>query len=257
MASALIGHTGFVGGNLKSQLRFDHFYNSQDIETIAGKSFDLVVSAGAPAVKWLANQKPAEDKAAIDRLRGALELVRAKHFVLISTVDVYPTPIDVDERTPIDTAKLQPYGLHRLELERWIASRYSSHTIVRLPALFGPGLKKNVIYDFLHDNRLDLVHQDGVFQFYPLARIGHDVETARKAGLGTVNFAVEPIAVREIARVVRGGEFSNTLPAPAPRYDFKTVHGRSFGASGPYLHGRDVVLAELRAFTAGAKAGAS
>ena len=52
MSSAIIGNTGFVGSNLIRQRHFDAFYNSKNIET---KSFDLVICAGVPAVKWLAN----------------------------------------------------------------------------------------------------------------------------------------------------------------------------------------------------------
>ena len=98
MARALIGHTGFVGGNLLRQGRYGDLYNSTNIGDIAGKSFELVVSAGCKAAKWIANQEPAADRAGIESLMRALERVRAERFVLISTIDVYPQPIEVDER---------------------------------------------------------------------------------------------------------------------------------------------------------------
>lgn len=46
MTSALIGYTGFVGGNLAKQMSFDRVYNSQNIADIEGKQFNLVVCAG-------------------------------------------------------------------------------------------------------------------------------------------------------------------------------------------------------------------
>ena len=52
--TALIGYSGFVGGNLLRQRSFDACFNSSNIEAIAGRSFDLVVCAGAPAEKWKA-----------------------------------------------------------------------------------------------------------------------------------------------------------------------------------------------------------
>jgi hypothetical protein len=67
MSSALIGHTGFVGGNLRRQGSYDELYNSKNIESIAERSFDLVVSAGAPAAKWIANREP---EATARRSRG-------------------------------------------------------------------------------------------------------------------------------------------------------------------------------------------
>ena len=51
--TALIGNTGFVGGNLLRQQPFDALFNSKNIDDIAGRSFDLVVCAGVRAEKWL------------------------------------------------------------------------------------------------------------------------------------------------------------------------------------------------------------
>lgn len=255
MTSALIGHTGFVGGNLASQLEFHDFFNTSNIESIAGRRYDLVVSAGAPAAKWIANKEPAADRAAIERLVRALSGVEARRFVLISTVDVYQRAIDVDEETAIDRDMCQPYGRHRLELEDFVTERFPGAVIVRLPALFGPGLKKNVVYDFLNDNQTEKIHQDGQFQFYDLARIGRDVETCLRAGLGVVNFATEPVSVRDVAEHAFGRSFTNDMPPPAPRYDFHTRHARHFGGRGAYLASRAEILAALQRFVRAARAG--
>ncbi len=256
MRRALIGHTGFVGGNLKAQGEYTDFYNSKNIGEIAGQSFDLVVSAGAPAAKWIANKEPEADRKSIAMLTNALATVRAKRFVLISTIDVYPRPIEVDEDTKLSRETGQPYGKHRLELEDFVRSRFPNALIIRLPGLFGPGLKKNAIYDFLHDNRLDLIHQDGVFQFYDLTRIGADVERCLHAGVELVNFATEPVAVRDVARVAFGRTFENQLPPPAPRYDYWTLHAKLWNRSGHYLASRDEVLAAIEKFVANEKKGA-
>lgn len=250
MRRALIGHTGFVGGNLLSQGKYDDLYNSSNIGDIAGKSYDLVVSAGVKAAKWIANKEPEADRAGIATLERALEKVRAERFVLISTVDVYPRPIEVDESTPLSTTEGQPYGRHRLELEAFVRARFPNAVIIRLPGLFGNGLKKNAIYDFLHDNRTDLIHQDGVFQFYDLDRIEADVQRCLAAGLQLVNFATEPVSVRDIARRAFGREFVNQMPPPAPRYDFRTKHASAFGRTGPYLATTDEVLTAIERFVA-------
>jgi nucleoside-diphosphate-sugar epimerase len=184
----------------------------------------------------------------------ALERVTAKQFVLISTVDVYPRPIEVDEGEVLDRAGGQPYGRHRLLLEDFVRAHFPEALIVRLPGLFGPGLKKNVVYDFLRDNRLDLVHQDGVFQFYDLSTILADVRTALDAGLRLVNFATEPVGVREVAREAFGREFTNSLPPPGPRYDFRTRHARAFGRTGHYLRAKREVLDALKRFVAAEQA---
>lgn len=254
LKTALIGHSGFVGGNLRAQGAFTDLYNTQNLESIAGREFELIVSAGAPAAKWIANKEPQQDWASLERLMRALETVRAKRFVLISTVDVYPSPIDVDENSAIDFERSQPYGKHRLQLEQFVAVRFPGATRVRLPGLFGAGLKKNVVYDFMNQNRLDLVHQDGSFQFYDLANIWQDVRTASDKGLGVVNFATEPITTMEVARDVFGVDFQNSLPTPGPRYDFRTIHSKAFGKSGPYLYSKREVLDGMRAFVAARRA---
>src|SRR6185436_17101113 len=96
----LIGHTGFVGSNLARQTRFDATFNSSNIESIAGQEFELLVIAGVRAEKWIANANPEQDMAAIDRLLAPLKNAKARQVVLISTVDVFVPPIEVDESTP-------------------------------------------------------------------------------------------------------------------------------------------------------------
>ena len=102
-SSALIGHTGFIGGNLLRQRPFDACFNSSNVEELAGRRFDLVVCSGVPAEKWKANRDPAGDLANIERLVRALDKVDARSVVLISTVDVFINPVDVDEDSPTPT----------------------------------------------------------------------------------------------------------------------------------------------------------
>lgn len=249
MRTAVIGSTGFVGGNLVSQIgnKVDG-YNSKNISTVDGKSYDLVLCAGARAEKWKINQDPDTDTRNLDELKRHLSSLTTNKLVLISTVDVYPNPIDVDEDSAIDEGILQPYGLHRLELERFCAERFDT-TIVRLPGLFGTGIKKNVIYDFLHDNNLDQINADSSFQFYFLDNIWRDVQTALAAELKVVNFATEPTTVREVASEGFGLQFDNRPPGkPAASYDFKTKYAESFGGSHGYMVMKEQVLAAIKAF---------
>ena len=147
MKKALIGYTGFVGGNLVRQMDFDDLYNSKNISQIENKSYDIIICAGVRAEKYLANKYPEQDLEQIQSLIDLLGTVRCSHFVLISTIDVYNNPSDVDEDTKIDETTLHAYGKNRLYMEKWAAQKFAKHTIIRLPALFGTGLKKNFIYD--------------------------------------------------------------------------------------------------------------
>lgn len=150
--SALIGYTGFVGSNLVKQYSFTKQYNSKNIMEIEGQDIDLVVCAGVSAVKWLANQEPQLDMANIEKLKNHISRANIKHLVLISTIDVYDSPQGVDEDTLPDFNKQDFYGKHRYQLEQWVAKQTSiaKFNIIRLPALFGNHLKKNLIFDILN-----------------------------------------------------------------------------------------------------------
>jgi nucleoside-diphosphate-sugar epimerase len=257
MSTALIGYTGFVGGNLARQAHFDDLYRSTNIGTIAGKRYELVVSAGAPALKWKANQEPEADRAVIDRLIAALSTVgHVQTFVLISTIDVYANPIGVDEETPIAPDVLMPYGRHRWTLERFVQERFNS-TIVRLPNLFGDGLKKNPLYDLIHGHRIDQIHQDGVLQWYSLSDLWADLSLVLQHNLRVVNFATEPLATRHIARDIFGLELRNQLPPPAPNYDFRTRHAALWGRPGGYLRSSEEIRLRIERFVRENRAGAA
>lgn len=248
MRNALIGHTGFVGGNLAAQMRFDEVYNSSNISELPERSFDLLVCAGAPGAKWRANQDPALDRASIACLQSALQRVEARRCVLVSTVDVFPDPVGIDEHSAISPEGGSAYGRHRRELEECVAARFEHALIVRLPGLFGPGLKKNVIYDFLNQNNLERIDSRAVYQFYDLRRIAQDVNLCLAANLRLVHFATEPVSVKEIAARAFGRTFTQVLAAAAPRYDMRTCHAHVFGHSGAYISTREDVLNQITDF---------
>lgn len=247
MPAALIGHTGFVGSHLARQVTFNEFYNSLNIEDICGKNYDLLVCAGARAVKWLANQQPEEDRRQIQRLISCLQHVQAREVVLVSTIDVFQSSLGADEHSPVRLEGLCPYGRHRYELEEFVSSRFDS-LVVRLPGLFGRGLKKNVIYDFLHDNNLDRVHNASVFQFYDLKWLWSDLSVARQAGLKLVHFATEPLSVREIAQAVFDIPFSNETVAPPAHYDLRSRFASLFGGTNGYQRDKASVLQAMQDF---------
>ena len=243
----LIGHTGFVGSNLARQTRFDATYNSSNIESIAGQEFDLLVVSGVRAEKWIANANPEQDREGIDRLVGALKTVRAKQLMLISTVDVFVPPIEVDESTPVQTLGLHPYGMHRYELEQRLAGQFPT-LVARLPGLYGAGIKKNVIHDFLKNHETHKIDSRGIFQFYGLHRLWKDLEAAASASLELVHFPTEPVSVAEVALVAFGREFTNHVAASPARYDVRTKHSALLGGVGPYLESKAAELESIRLF---------
>jgi nucleoside-diphosphate-sugar epimerase len=248
MTAALVGHTGFVGSNLAAQRRFDASFNSRTIEEIRGQAFDLIVVSGMPAAMWIANADPPADRAVLERLIGCLLAARAERVVVMSTVAVYPRPVDVDEDSTIDPSAQTPYGRHRLELEHRLRDAFPHLLAVRLPGLFGPGLKKNAIYDLLNNHETDKIHAAATYQYYDLGRVWADVSTALDAGLRIVNFATEPVSIREVAHAAFGIDHAVVPGGEPPRFDVRTRHAGVFGGSGGYLFDRGRVLGDLRRF---------
>lgn len=245
---ALIGFSGFVGGTLLKQVTFASLYRSVNIHDIEDQSFDMVVCAGAPAQKWIANREPEVDQQNINSLIAHLKTVTCKTFILISTVDVFKTPVGVDEDTPVDENGLHAYGLHRRLLEKFVQDHFPKHLIVRLPGLVGPGLRKNVIFDFLNDNNLQAIDSRGVFQFYPMVNLWWDIQTALRAGLKLVHLTAEPISVAEVSKQGFGKPFDQAQAGKPATYDLRTRHAAIFAGAGNYQYCQRETIQAVRSY---------
>ncbi len=115
----LIGYTGFVGSNILAQLKNKYkkikLYNSKNIEYISGFIFANCLFAETPEI--------------INKSK-----ITSKETVLISTIDIFTE---------------DAYGKNRLDFENSVKKSLNLGNvhILRLPGIFGPGLKKNVIFD--------------------------------------------------------------------------------------------------------------
>lgn len=248
MKTALIGYTGFVGRNINNQHQFDDIYNSENIHEIEGKEYDIVVSAANRAEMWRINQEPEVDLAEINEYITHISKVKVKKLVLISTVGVYKSPNGANEDTEIETEGLTPYGLHRYQLEQYCSEHFDT-LVVRLPGLFGPGLKKNVIFDLLNDNNVDRIHADGVYQYYNLENIWKDINIALDNNLKLVNLATSPLGTKQIAKECFGINFDNRPTDVTPAYwDVHSKYAELYGGEGDYLYTADQELHEIKSY---------
>jgi len=248
MNNALIGFTGFVGSTLLKQATFDFLFRSTNIDEIEGMTFDMVVCAGAPAQKWIANRDPETDRRTIESLIEKLRTVRCKTFVLISTVDVFKSPIGVDENTTVAEDGLHAYGLHRRLLEKFVASHFPNRLIIRLPGLVGPGLRKNVIFDFLNDNNLAAIDSRAVFQFYPMVNLWQDIKVALDGGLQLLHLTAAPVSVAELSLKGFGKAFDHSNEGAPVRYDLRSRHALMFGGGGGYQYSARETIQAVRAY---------
>lgn len=206
----LVGYSGFVGSNIYEKGKFDAVYDSKNIEEAYNTKPELLVYSGLPAEKYLANNFPEKDMELIYQAQKNIASINPKKIVLISTIDVFKSPINVDETTKIDTKNLHAYGYNRYQLECWVREHFPDALIIRLPALFGINLKKNFIYDLINlipfmltkekmeelslkDNNLKKYYESESNNFYKLKDLNNDEKKELKdkfkiLGFNALNF---------------------------------------------------------------------
>lgn len=250
MSIALLGYTGFVGTTLREQTTFEALYNSQNIVDIRGQQYDMIVCAAAPAAKWKANQDPDGDRANLLNLMAHLKHVHVGQFVLISTVDVFKMPPAVDENTSITPDRLDAYGRNRYELEQFALEQFPNVVVVRLPGLFGRGLKKNFLFDMIHRGSSEWTHADSVFQFYNMANLWSDLQLVLRADppVRLIHFGTEPVHAGDVARHAFDTEYMHQTANPPVSYDMQTLHAGLWGRTGRYIASADEIFAQIRTF---------
>jgi nucleoside-diphosphate-sugar epimerase len=253
LSTALIGYTGFVGSNLAAAQDFTDRYNSKNIGDIAGRSYDLVVSAFGRADSHRINTHGPDDLAEIDEFIDLLATVEVAKLVVISTVCVYPGDTSPDESTPLSNDGLTPYGANRLHMERALSERFDT-LVLRLPQLYGIGLKKGIVYDLLNHYRVEYINPDGRFQYYDLRRLWADTELALEAGIDALNVATPPLTSARVAAECFGIDIADQVvkgESPFARMytrDMRTIHAELFGGPAGYLMDDEAELAALRSF---------
>jgi hypothetical protein len=177
--NAIIGHTGFIGNILKKNI-LGEYYNRSNIESMINKSYNIIYCAGVPSVKWVANKYPTEDMENIERLLKSLYYVKCNKFVLISTISIYDN---------------ESYGINRKNFEDNLIKKFGDKLlIVRLPAVYWEGLKKNLLFDMLNNTLVKEINACDEYQWYNVNNIKLDIENALSKKEQIVELYPEPIS---------------------------------------------------------------
>jgi hypothetical protein len=127
---------------------------------------------------WAANAAPEEDRANLRHLADRIATARFDRLVLVSTIAVLD---DLGAGHTESSARYESgkaYGRNRRELEVMLTKRHGA-VVLRLPALFGEGLRKNFLFDLL--NPVPSFLKPEVYQ--ELGRVFSDEERAAAAGV--------------------------------------------------------------------------
>lgn len=241
--NALIGYTGTIGKTLLEQLEFDDTYNSENIQSISGKSYSSLICAGLPAEKWKANKFPEVDEQNTLSLIKNLSNVSAERFILISTVDVYSDISNSDENSEIIESSLHAYGRNRFNFENYIRHNFN-HNILRIGGLVGKNIKKNILYDIKNFNMLENINKLDSFQYYPLDNLWNDIKVVIKNGLDLVNFTSEPIETSILIDkyVEDNHDIKNKRNI---KYDIRSINSDLFYGNKNYLYNREQILNKI------------
>ena len=107
---------------------------------------------------------------------------------------------------------------------------------MRLPGLFGPGLKKNLVFDLLHQPHERFAHSDSTFQFYDVRDLWGHVLQAQNAGLSLVHLTTEPLSAADVGE----GGVRGRLPVSRTAHGWTTTCAQGTRRTwpdekGPYL----------------------
>lgn len=160
-----------------------------------GEKCDVLIYANGNALKWKANENPHFDfHASLATTVEYVHNIRYGKYVHLSTVDVYSDKTSLEgtsEEAIIDPAGLDVYGFHKFMAEEYVRKFVpDNHLILRLPGLVGPGLQKNPVYDFLHDEKKVMISADSILNFIHTDVIAQTLFQLLNSGAtGTFNVA--------------------------------------------------------------------
>jgi nucleoside-diphosphate-sugar epimerase len=252
MNIGLIGHTGFVGTNIKNEFKASiECYNSKNISEIKEEDFSTLYISAIQAKKWWANQNAEEDKALIDELFEHLNTVKANKVIFISTVDVYQPPLNADEDTP-SNKDIHAYGVNRLYAEEKVKSLFDDVHIIRLQGLVANNLTKNIVFDLKNKNILETINPDSALQWYPLSRLYSDIEKVIERNIPLINLSVEPVKTQDIINIapLTADEKAivSTKPMNPAFYDVKSKYAELFDGKNGYIVSAEESLAEIQKY---------
>jgi len=187
----ILGYTGFIGSAI--------FVNVQEKYTCVGmrsidaplaNRFDVVINCAGFSRVYAAENDPADMRKSEEAIFEKIKLLTFDKLIHIST-------------SHIDSHPKSKYSMIKLEIENRLRNLCAnSLSILRVSGVIGKGLKKNVVFDLLHD--LDLfVTRESTYNYITTSEVANIVRCIIDNDIaGIINIgAVNSISVHNIARL--------------------------------------------------------
>jgi nucleoside-diphosphate-sugar epimerase len=199
----LLGSDGFVGQTICKGKNEIKKFNRVNMHELFAEKLNFLIISAVSAEKWRANSDPSADKEKIEILIRFLERIRTNKVVLISTIDVFGPNFEFNEDSSSLKVVPTPYGQNRNFLERRVSEIFKDSSILRLPGLFGPGLKKNLLFDILHNNVITVPSLESTYQYLFAPRIVDLIDEIILSDIKLFHAATEPIKIHELIQIAR------------------------------------------------------
>lgn len=168
----ILGGKGFIGSTFVRFCEKEEFdYDCIDLgnyESFKGRDCDILINVAGNSKKYLSNERPVEDfRFSLEALISSFFDFSFGKYIYFSSIDLYTDhedPAQNREDLPIDIGKISNYGFHKYLGEEMVMHYLSDWLIIRLGGVLGPGLKKNPVFDLIHDIPLR-VDEDSEYQY--------------------------------------------------------------------------------------------
>jgi nucleoside-diphosphate-sugar epimerase len=168
----ILGGKGFIGSAFvrfceEKEIDYDCI-DLDNYEAFKGRDCDILINAAGNSKKYLSNERPVEDfRFSLEALLSSFFDFSFRGYIYLSSIDIYADhedPAANREDSIIDIGRISHYGFHKYLGEKLVTHYLPSWLIIRLGGVLGPGLKKNPIYDLIHDIPLR-VDEESEYQY--------------------------------------------------------------------------------------------
>lgn len=195
--NAIVGHTGFIGTELKKIIKRPKCFSSKNINRLYHYDIKNLFIAAPSSIKFAALQNIEFDLNSIKTLILILNKTKIKKIYLFGTIDAVNFENVTNENSKTNLISCNSYGFYRGLFEKFCLNNFDT-TVLRLPVIFNNDIKKNFLFDIRRKNFNFLPNPNSKLQFYNIDNLKEDLKIIKKKKIKKINLVSQPIKIDEI-----------------------------------------------------------